>query len=392
MDSVKNPYSPGAGNPPPELAGRADLIEQIDITFGRVSQKRSVQYPILVGLRGVGKTVLLVNALRLAEKRNFITIDIEAHEGMSLPELLVPGVRKALFALNRVEAAKEKARRGLRILKGFLDGVNIKFGDIDVGFSIEPERGIADSGNLEADLPDLIISLGEAAESAGRPIAITIDELQYLSPREFSALIMSMHKINQKQLPVALVGAGLPQILALAGNSKSYAERLFCYPPVGALSQEDAKEAIIQPAQLEGVLFSDKAVKKIMELTKCYPYFIQQWSYDSWNAAEGNEITEQDVEKANVTSIKALDESFFKVRFERCTPAEKRYMRALAECGVGNHRSGEIAEKLHLGAKNVSPTRGSLIKKGMIYSPAYGDTAFTVPLFEEYMKRVMPDF
>lgn len=363
MDSVKNPYSPGAGNPPPELAGRSDVIEQIDITLGRVAQKRSVQYPILVGLRGVGKTVLLVKALELAENRNFITIDIEAHEGKSLPELLVPGIRKALFSLDRIEAAKEKARRGLRVLKGFLDGVNIKFGDIGVGFSIESERGIADSGNLEADLPELIVSLGEAAESAGRPIAITIDELQYLSSDEFSALIMSMHKINQKQLPIVLVGAGLPQILALAGNSKSYSERLFSYPTVGALSPEDAKKAIIHPAQLEGVVFSKKAVEKVMELTKCYPYFIQQWSYDSWNVAEGDEITERDVEEANITSIKALDESFFKVRFERCTPAEKRYMRALAECGVGNHRSGEIAEKLHLGAKSVSPTRGSLIKK-----------------------------
>jgi len=392
MDPIKNPYAPGAGTPPPELAGRGDVIEQIMITLHRVSQGRPVQYPILVGLRGVGKTVLLVKAHELAEREKISVIDIEAHEGKTLPELLIPGIRKALFAFSMVESAKEKARRGLRILKGFLNGLKVTFGDMDIGISMEAERGVADSGDLESDLPELLLALGEAAASARKVIAITIDELQYLSPQEFSALIMSMHKINQKGLPVVMIGAGLPQILGLAGNSKSYSERLFTYPEIGALSSKDAEVAIVNPAKQEGITFTQDAINKIKEYTRCYPYFIQQWSHDSWNAAKGTKITLNDVENANSSSLQSLDESFFKVRFDRCTPAEKRYMRALAECGAGHHRSGEIADKLKIESSSVAPTRSSLIKKGMIYSPTYGETAFTVPLFDNYMNRAIPIF
>ena len=392
MDPVRNPYSPGAGNPPPELAGRTSVIEQIDVTLRRVAAKRPVQYPILVGLRGVGKTVLLVRARELAEAEGFLIIDLEAHEGKSLPQLLVPGIRKAFFTLSYIETAKEKARRGLRILKGFLDGIKVNFGDVEIGISVDPERGVADSGDLESDLPELILALGEAAASASRPIAIIIDELQYLSSLEFSALIMSMHKINQRSLPIVFIGAALPQILGLAGNSKSYSERLFSYPEIGVLQADAAEAAIINPAKLEGIHITKEAVNRIMSYTHCYPYFIQQWSYDAWNVAKNSTIDDSDVSAANGLSIKALDESFFKVRFDRCTPAEKKYMRALAECGTGAHRSGEIAEKLNVETANVAFMRNSLIKKGMIYSPAYGDTAFTVPLFDAYMKRAIPLF
>ena len=392
MDEIQNPYSPGAGFPPPELAGRHELIKEIEILYGRLTLGRSIQHPVIVGLRGVGKTVLLVKAVEMATEKKFIILHIEAHEGKSLAELLTPDIKRALFELDKVNAAKEKAKRALRVLKSFLNGLKISVGEFDVGLSIEAECGSADSGDLEADLPELIIALGEAAQSAEKPVALIMDELQYLSPKELSALIMAMHKINQKKLPVALLGAGLPQILGVSGNSKSYAERLFKYIGVGALSAEDTKNAIVNPAKSENVLFSDEAVNQIMDFTKCYPYFIQQWSYDTWNIAEGQNITADDVKRAHAVSLKTLDDSFFKVRFERCTPAEKNYMRALAEFGEGAHRSGEIAEKLQLEGKNVSPVRNNLIKKGMIYSPAYGETAFTVPLFDAYMKRAMPVF
>jgi hypothetical protein len=386
MDPVRNPYAPGAGNPPPELAGRTDVLQKIEVSLKRCAQSRPIQYPLMVGLRGVGKTVLLVRAQSMAEDEGFIVLDIEAHEGKTLPELLVPGMRKALFSLSMVEGAKDKARRGLRVLKSFLSGVKIGFAGFEIG--VEAEAGAADSGDLEADLP--IAALGEAAKSAGRPVAIIIDELQYLSSLEMSALIMAMHKVNQRVLPMAVIGAGLPQLLGLAGNSKSYAERLFTYPAIGALSEPDAVAAIENPAKLEGVKFEEDAIREIMRLTACYPYFLQQWAHDSWNAARGQIITKTDVDQATPIAIRALDESFFKVRFERCTPGEKKYMRALAELGPGPHRSGDIAETLKVKATSVAPTRNNLIKKGMIYSPSYGDTAFTVPLFDEYMKRAMP--
>lgn len=388
MDRVRNPYAPGAGNPPPELAGRADVLESAQATLLRIAQRRPVQCPILVGLRGVGKTVLLVRIKSLADEAGFLSIDIEAHEGKTLPELLIPGVRRILFALSGIENAKELARRGLRVLKSFLSGLTISISGVEIG--VDAEAGAADSGDLEADLPEMLLALGEAAAAADRPVAIIIDELQYLSTKEFSALIMAMHKINQRGLPLALVGAGLPQILGLAGNSKSYAERLFTYPKIGALAPPDAIAAIVNPAHDEGVVFDKSAVEEVMRLTECYPYFLQQWAHDAWNGAPGDRITLIDVKAATPVSIAALDQSFFQVRFDRCTPTERKYMRALAELGPGHHRSGDIAEQLHLSTTSAAPTRSALIKKGMIYSPNYGDTAFTVPLFDEYMRRAMP--
>jgi hypothetical protein len=390
MDSVRNPYAPGAGNPPPELAGRGEVLAAIDTVIRRILQGRPVQYPILVGLRGVGKTVLLNRSREMAEQLGILTIDIEAHEGKSLAELLLPGFRRSLFSLSSIEAAKDMARRGLRVLKSFLAGLQINVAGVEIG--MDAEVGVADSGDLEADLPEIILALGEAAKAADRAIAIIIDELQYLSTQEFSALIMGMHKVNQRGLPVVLIGAGLPQILGLAGNSKSYAERLFTYPRIGALAQPDAVDAITNPARAEGVEIEIDAVDEIMRVTDRYPYFLQQWSHDAWNTASGPVITKSDIEKATPISIAALDQSFFQVRFDRCTPTEKIYMRALADLGSGAHRSGDIAEKLKLNTTSAAPTRSALIKKGMIYSPAYGDTAFTVPLFDDYLRRTIPIF
>jgi len=390
MDPVRNPYAPGAGNPPPELAGRRDVLEGARIAILRTEQGRPTQSMILVGLRGVGKTVLLNRIEQMAEENNFATVFVEAHEGKSLPELLVPGLRAALYKLSMIESAKEAARRGLRVMKSFLSGLRVSIDGIDVG--IDPEAGVADTGDIEADLPEFMLAVGIAAKAAGRPLAILLDELQYLNEKEFGALIMAVHRINQRQLPVLVVGAGLPQILGLAGSSKSYAERLFRYPHVGALDEEDAIIAVVKPARDEGVAFTDEAVKKILEVTQRYPYFLQQWAYEAWNAAPSETIDLQTVEIATKAAIEELDNSFFKVRFDRCTPSEKRYMRALAELGAGKQRSGDIAEVLGVKSTSVAPTRNSLIKKGMIYSPSHGDTSFTVPLFDEFMKRAMPEF
>ncbi len=390
MDPLHNPFSPGAGSPPPELAGRQLLLDQAALTLARIKAGRSAKSFFLIGLRGVGKTVLLNRIETQAETAGYLTVLVEAHERKPLPALLAPALRQTLFALDRMANLSEKAKRSLRVLKSFLSSIKLKVQDIEVGLDIDAERGVADSGDLEADLPELFVAIGEAAQDRGVGVAILIDELQYLSEEELSALIMAVHRISQKQLPVVVIGAGLPQLVALAGKSKSYAERLFDYPEVGPLAEQDAAAALQEPAQTEGATFTDEAIAEVVRVTQGYPYFLQEWGYQAWNLASASPIDTAAVEHATAQSIARLDESFFRVRFDRLTPREKDYLRALAELGSGSHRSGDIADLLAVKVQSIAPVRNSLIKKGMIYSPAHGDTAFTVPLFDQFMKRIMP--
>lgn len=392
MDVVRNPYAPGAGTPPPELAGRSDVLSHAQNALLRVQQRRPAQSLILVGLRGVGKTVLLVRMREIAREIGYHALMLEVNENRRLPSLLVPSLRQALFRFNRVDAAKEQARRGLRVLRSFLQCFKLDFPDANVSITVAPEEGTADSGDLEADLSELFGAVGAAATAAGQSLVLLIDELQYLPEQEFSALIMALHRMNQDNMPLVMIGAGLPQIHGLAGASKSYAERLFRFPEIGALREPDAEAALVNPAREEGVTYEKTAISEILRTTERYPYFLQQWGYDVWNAAQNETITERDVITATTIALRTLDEGFFKVRFDRCTPAERRYLRAMAELGPGHHRSGDIAEKLALKVTSVGPTRSSLIKKGMIYSPQHGDNAFTVPLFDSYMKRAIPEF
>lgn len=390
MDTIKNPFSPGAGSPPPELVGREGILEQARVLLGRVKEKRPEKSLLLTGLRGVGKTVLLNEIERLAAKTGYRTVPLEAHEDKALAAMLVPPLRKLLFELDRVAGAGDKAKRGLAVLKGFMNGVKVAMGDIEVGLDIEPEKGSADSGDLESDLPNLFMAVAEAAEERKTPVALLIDELQYFSAQELSALIMAMHKMQQRQLPMVLIGAGLPILPRLAGESKSYAERLFSFPDVGALSEPDANKALQDPTKAVGVDFEAAALKEIFRLTQGYPYFIQEWGYQSWNRAAGPPITLEVVQAATATVIERLDANFFRVRFDRLTPGEKRFLRAMAGFGAGAHRSADIAEALGVNINSLGPGRAKLIQKGMIYSPTHGDLAFTVPLFDEFMLRAMP--
>jgi hypothetical protein len=390
MDTIKNPFSPGAGSPPPELVGREGILEQARVLLGRVKEKRPEKSLLLTGLRGVGKTVLLNEIERLAVRTGYRTVPLEAHEDKALAAMLVPPLRKLLFELDRVAGAGDKAKRGLAVLKGFMNGVKLAMGDIEVGLDIEPEKGSADSGDLESDLPNLFMAVAEAAEERKTPVALLIDELQYFSAQELSALIMAMHKMQQRQLPMVLIGAGLPILPRLAGESKSYAERLFSFPDIGALSEPDANKALQDPTKAVGVDFEAAALKEIFRLTQGYPYFIQEWGYQSWNRAAGPPITLEVVQAATATVIERLDANFFRVRFDRLTPGEKRFLRAMAGFGAGAHRSADIAEALGVNIKSLGPGRAKLIQKGMIYSPTHGDLAFTVPLFDEFMLRAMP--
>ena len=388
MDPHRNPFSPGAGSPPPELAGRDDLLHQARIALGRTKAGRFEQSQLLVGLRGVGKTVLLNRIHDLAVADGFGVAMIEATESRSLPELLVPAFRQILFRLDAAASISDRVKRGLRVLRSFVGSVKLTYGEY--GVNVEPEKGTADSGQLEADLAELFDALGEAARDRAVAVAVIVEEMQYLSEEEMSALIMAIHRCAQRGLPIVLVGAGLPQLVGLAGRSKSYAERLFRYPTVGPLSNEDAKEALRGPVLLQKVSFTDEALDELVRVTHGYPYFLQEWGYQAWNIAAGSPIDIDIVRHATTASIKKLDESFFRVRFDRLTPREKDYMRALAALGPGQHRSGDIADCLKVKVQSIAPLRSGLIRKGMIYSPAHGDTAFTVPLFDEFMIRTMP--
>lgn len=392
MDQIKNPFSPGAGSPPPELVGRDDIIDQARVLLGRVKERRSEKSLILVGLRGVGKTVLLNEIERLTKESGYRTITLEAHEDKSLAALLAPSLRKLLFDLDRMANLSEKVRRGLAVLKSFIGAVKVTVGEVEFGLDIEPERGSADSGDLEADLPNLFIAVAEAAQDRGTAVALLVDEIQYLKENELSALIMAMHKMQQLQLPLVLLGAGLPILTRLAGESKSYAERLFEFPAMGPLSHADAHKALQEPVKQAGVEFAEDAIGEIIRLTQGYPYFIQEWGYQSWNHAEEPTITLADVQRATATVTQRLDKNFFRVRFDRLTPRERDYLRAMAYLGPGAHRSGDIAAVMGVMVNSLGPMRANLINKGMIYSPAYGDMAFTVPLFDEFMCRAMPEF
>lgn len=390
MDPIRNPYAPGAGTPPPELAGRDELREQVRIALERIKIRRQAKSCLLVGLRGVGKTVLLERMRLDAEAAGVQTMRVEAPESRSLPAILAPQLRQALLRLSRNEKARDLARRALRGLAGFASALKVKYSDIEVGLDFDPEPGLADNGDLEQDLQTLLQVVGEAAAKAETVLAMFVDEMQYVEEEELAALITALHRAAQLELPVVLLGAGLPQLPGRMGRAKSYAERLFAIATIGPLAVEDAKAALVNPARRERVEFDSDALERIVEETQGYPYFIQEWGKHCWDTASSSPITIGNVKVASRTAIAALDEGFFRIRFDRLTPAERVYLRAMAELGPGPHRSGDIAGVLGREVQSVAPMRSNLIQKGMIWSPSHGDTAFTVPLFNQFMRRIMP--
>lgn len=387
MDKNTNPFNPGAGVSPPELAGRADVLETADTALGRIKRGRHAKSLMILGLRGVGKTVLLNQIKERAIEQGYLAEMQEAHDGAELKQLLIPVLRRLLLRLDRMQSTVETVKKGIRILRSFIGNVTVAAGGAEVTLGVDPEAGYADSGNLEDDLRDVLVATGEAARDAGKPVAILIDELQYLSKEELGALIRGIHAINQAGLPLVLFGAGLPQLAGQAGDAKSYAERLFDFPHLDALEEPDAWKAIRDPVEAEGANISNDALHEIYLKTRGYPYFLQEWGYTAWNIAQDDSITEDDARAATAESIRKLDASFFRVRFDRTTPAEREYMRRLAELGEGAQRSADVAAAMGRSATSLGPVRDSLIKKGMIFSPEYGQIAFTVPLFDEFMRR-----
>ncbi|TPE60437.1 ATP-binding protein [Sandaracinobacter neustonicus] len=385
MDPVRNPFAPGAGSQPPELAGREDIVRSADTALQRILIGKPAQSQMLLGLRGVGKTVLLNKIEQIAEEHGYFTSFIEAPEDRKLVDLLYPKIHQVLRKLSLVEAAKAATHGALRALRSFAGAFKISVGDFEV--SVDPDPGVADSGNLEYDITELFLKVGEAAKAAGTGWTLLIDEVQYLEAEELGALIVAIHRINQKALPVLLFGAGLPAIAALSGDAKSYAERLFIFPKIDALSAADAANAILQPIEEEGESIDTDTLDRIVLFTKGYPYFLQEWGYQVWNASEQSPISVDCIEAAQAEALRRLDEGFFKVRIDRLTPKEKEYVIAMARLGVGPYRSSDVADVLGEKLTTLGPRRAQIIAKGMIYSPAHGDIAFTVPMFDEYLKR-----
>ncbi len=385
MDPVRNPFAPGAGAEPPELAGRESIIAAAKVALQRVIQGRHDKSQILLGLRGTGKTVLLNKIEELAGSYGHVVSFIEAPESESLAQLLYPKIHQALRELSMVESAKTAAHKAMRALRGFASAFKVKVGDISV--SVDSEPGVADSGRLENDLVDLFLRVGETGRSGAGAWTLLIDEVQYLSEKELAALIVALHRVNQKKLPILFFGAGLPQVAALAGEAKSYAERLFDFTPVGPLDAKAAKSAIRRPIEEEGETIAEEALLLVIKKTEGYPYFLQEWGYQAWNIADKSPIGRADVEQASKRALDRLDAGFFRVRFDRLTPKEREYVMAMGRLGKGPYRSADVAAELGEASQSLGPRRAAIIRKGMIYSPQHGDIDFTVPMFDKFLRR-----
>ncbi len=386
MDPLENPYRPGAGTSPPALIGRDDLINNFGIAVRRTHSRRPGKSVMPIGLRGVGKTVLLNRFTEIATQEGLKVAFIEAPETGDFRSLLAVRLRKILLDLDQ-GLGRRAVLRALRVLKSFSyqlpDGSSISLG-------VDPLAGQADSGILADDVTDLLVAAGEAAAEERSGVLLAVDEVQYLGEAELAALITAIHRTTQLDLPVILVGAGLPQLPGLVGAAKSYAERLFDFPFIGSLDEHQAADVLTIPAAELDVTYTAEALATIIDQTEGYPYFLQEWGYHLWNNATSNPISGDDARAVTPVVLDQLDRNFFLVRLDRLTPKEKEYLKAMADLGPGPHRSGDIAAQLGVRVESVAPRRSGLISKGMIYSPAHGDTAFTVPLFDEFLHRAMP--
>ncbi|MBM9468496.1 ATP-binding protein [Nakamurella leprariae] len=392
MDPVANPYTPNAGAEPPLIAGRNDQLVTFDVLLRRLSAGRSEQSMIITGLRGVGKTVLLGRFRTRALSEDWVVIEAEIakHDDSEFRRRMTGWVRTALFELSPRDRWGGRLKRAAGVLKSFSLSIDPS-GALTAGVSGEASFGHADHGDLQQDLSDLLVAVGEAAQDAGRGIVLLLDEVQFLNKVQLEAIIAALHKTVQRNLPVTMVGAGLPQIAELAGDAKSYAERLFKFPRIGTLGPTDAASALRDPAIAEAADYDDAALALAVDVTGGYPYFLQELGYAAWGVAPGPVIARADIERAMPIYESKLDESFFTVRLDRATGMQRMYLRAMAELGPQPQKAGDVAEKLNRTSPQVAPTRSELINMGLLYTPEYGYAAFTVPHFDRYMKRAMPE-
>lgn len=388
MDPIMNPFSPGAGCPPPALVGRNDVLEQARVLLARSLRGRAAQSMLMTGLRGVGKTVLLNRIEQMAKKEGYQVIKLEIRESRTLADSLALPLRQLLYELDALAGTHAAVRRALSALRNFIRSIRVNIGDIGIG--VETIPGLADSGDLGMDMPALFLAAAEAAAARGTGIALLIDEIQLLEEEELHALIYAMHQLQQKLAPLVLVAAGLPTLPRLAGEAKSYAERLFSYPVIDRLSREDSFQALESPVFNEGAEIEQEAVQFIYERTAGYPYFLQEWGAQVWNLALDSRLTLRDARRAEPLVVANLDRDFFRVRYDRLTDGEKRFVRAMAELGADECRSADIARVLGVRPTSITLMRSNLIRKGMIYSMRHGYLNFSVPLFGDFLRRRDP--
>ncbi len=384
MDHEDNPYNPGAGARPPELAGREGVVKKAQLTIKRTLSGKAPKSLMLLGLRGVGKTVLLNEIEQIAENLKCQTVLFEVDGDRSLAEQLTPQLHHVLLKLSRIQHAGHSLKRAMGLLQGFASKFKIKYGDAEFAVA-EPV-----TGDLIIDLTEIFMAVGQAAAARKTAVVICVDEVHTLNKTDLGALIMALHRMSQRQLPVLLFGAGLPQLAKLAGDAKSYAERLFDYPAVTRLNAKDAERALTAPVKALKVKYNQDAIRHIIKATDGYPFFIQLWGSEAWDVAPKSPIRLADAKKASVNAIRILDEGTFNLRFERLTQRQRQYARALAEFGAEPARSGEVAKLLGMTVNEAAPVRDELIKKGMMYSPERGLVSFTMPLFDDFLRRKLP--
>lgn len=389
MDPVRNPYSPGAGTRPPALVGREREIEAMDVALQRLLLGRDGRSQMLTGLRGVGKTVLLNEFEMLAEGRGYFHEHIEISEEGDLPLRLASAFRRVLLAMDARRRIGERIGRALGVLKAF--SLRIP-GGLELSLDVEPIPGPADSGDLAMDLAGLFVELGEVSRDHKTGVLLTIDELHYVSSPTLEALVMGLHRAAQLRLPITVGGAGLPSLAGLTGEAKSYAERMFTFPVIGSLEDDQAREALELPARDEGVQWTKPALDRVVQVTEGFPYFLQEFAKQAWDAApRSDRIDAGDVERSIPVATAELDDGFFRVRTGRTSNPERAYLRAMAELTPGPIRSAAVASLLGKKTTAVAPTRDGLIKKALCYSPRWGEIDFTVPMFDLFMRRWLPD-
>lgn len=392
MDRIRNPFNPGAGSRPPLLVGRDRQVEDMTVAIQRLTLGRFERSLLLKGLRGVGKTVLLNEFGGIAKAEGWMHVHLEANEEFRFARSMAGLSRRAVLEMSVTERVKDRARSAMGAVRGFVK-VHVPAGDgATLTLDFDPRPGVADSGHLDADLTDLLVEVGEVAQDAGTGILLTIDEIQYLSKAELGTLIVALHRISQLALPLLVAGAGLPSLPGLAGEARSYAERLFTYVDVGSLSAADAVLALTGPTEDEGATWDDDAAALLVEHTEGYPYFIQEFGKQTWNVAQGPSITARDVDVAALLAIDNLDRGFFQARIDKTTHTERDYLKAMAGLGgSGPYRSGSVSAALGKRTTQTGPVRDSLIKRGLCYAPRHGEIAFTVPMFDTFIRRALVD-
>lgn len=391
MDNINNPYTPNAGAAPEVLIGRDGQTEAFSILLQRLKRGRTEQSMIMTGLRGVGKTVLLNRFAELAEMAGWESIELEAskHDETAFRQSIFSKFRAALLHISPRRRWTERARHAAEVLSSFVLSID-QSGTFSVTWDVDPSEGYGDHGDLGLDLTDVFLAVGEVAKEKGTGIVLLIDEVQFLTTVQLESLIQAVHKSVQKKLPITFVGAGLPQIAELAGDAKSYAERLFKFPRIDSLTPEEARQALVGPAETENVSYDEDAVDLAVSLTHGYPYFIQELGYQAWIVASGNHITAEDISTAKDAYEAKLDGSFFRVRLDRATPLQTAYMRAMAELGSEPQKAADVASLMKRESSQVAPIRSQLIDMGLLYTPQHGYAAFTVPDFDKFMMRAVP--